>query len=72
MTKAVTKDSEGKVGVAINLYIQALDYFIPALECEFFLFVKVSKLKSVTILLSWNEDAFFCVQLKKIKQRRML
>ena len=34
--QAVTKDSEGKFGQAINFYTQALEYFIPALECEYF------------------------------------
>ena len=34
--KAVTNDSEGNLGLAINFYIQALEYFIPALDCEFF------------------------------------
>ena len=34
--KAVRNDSEGKLGLAIDLYIRALEYFIPALECELF------------------------------------
>ena len=33
--KAVENDTEGKLGLAINLYTQALEYFIPALECKF-------------------------------------
>ena len=32
--QAVAKDSEGKIGSAVNYYCQALEYFIPALECE--------------------------------------
>ena len=32
MKQAVVKDSEGKIGSAINYYCQALDYFMPALE----------------------------------------
>lgn len=34
--KAVRNDSEGKLGLAIDFYIRALEYFIPALECELF------------------------------------
>ena len=33
---AVTNDSEGKISQAINFYVQALEYFIPALECELY------------------------------------
>ena len=36
MTKAVTSDSEGRLSTAITFYTQALEYFIPALECENF------------------------------------
>ena len=34
--KAVRNDSEGKLCLAIDFYIRALEYFIPALECELF------------------------------------
>ena len=38
--KAVTNDSEGKLSQAISLYIQALEYFVPALECELYSLIK--------------------------------
>ena len=37
---AVTNDSKGKLSDAISFYIQALEYFVPALECEFCSFTK--------------------------------
>ena len=56
--KAVTNDSEGKLSQAISFYIQALEYFIPALECELY----KSHPKA-------NQGCMFCFrQLKKTKQ----
>ena len=31
--QAVVKDSEGKLSLAVALYCEALEHFLPALEC---------------------------------------
>ena len=57
VTKAVTNDSEGNLGLAINFYIQALEYFIPALECEFFSISHCSRMRiHFLTLLTVEED----------------
>ena len=33
--QAVVKDSEGKLGLAVTLYCEALEHFLPALECRY-------------------------------------
>ena len=34
MKQAVVKDGDGKYSSAVNYYCQALEYFVPALDCN--------------------------------------
>ena len=34
VTEAVTKDSDGTVTAAVDHYTQAIEYFLPAIECK--------------------------------------
>ena len=67
--KAVRYDSERKLGLAIDFYVQALEYFIPALECE--LFSISQSLRYLSVKVEWGYILNIS-QLKKIKQQRML
>ena len=34
VTEAVSKDSDGTVTAAVDHYTQAIEYFLPAIECK--------------------------------------
>lgn len=35
MVQAVKKDQDGDAAAALSLYCKALDFFVPALHCEY-------------------------------------
>ena len=45
------KDSEGKLGAAVNLYCEALEHFLPALECELHVHVHIHLQVSMRVLM---------------------